>query len=462
MAEGAEVAVDLEGVSKAYRIYAHPRHRLLEALWRGRRSYHQDFWALRDVTFRVPRGSTLGIIGLNGSGKSTLLQVIAGIVRPTSGRVAVTGRIASLLELGAGFNPEFTGRENVLMQGAITGFGREETLERLPAIEAFAGIGDFIDQPVKTYSSGMFVRLAFAAAVHVDPEILLVDEALAVGDIAFQLQCIRRIKALQEAGTTILFVSHDTNAVKTLCGAAIFLDRGRLVTMGPADDTVNQYLSLIAAREARAAASPYRVLGEERGALAEQELAYRPAGDLGRPDEAHPDVYREDPDFPRRPNLFRHGTGDARIQNVELLDECGRPTDVVEFDRPVTLRVHIEFLKDVSSPVLGFLLRDRLGVDILGINTFAEGVPLGDRKAGEKLVVDFTTRLPLRPGYYSVAPALAYDAVTPRYLDWVDNALIFLLSAPSTKMPIYGLVYLNADIRVHQVPSASAFRVEPA
>jgi hypothetical protein len=317
--------------------------------------------------------------------------------------------------------------------------------ERLPAIAAFAEIGDFLDQPVKTYSSGMFVRLAFAAAVHVDPDVLLVDEALAVGDIAFQLRCIRRIRTLQESGKTILFVSHDTNTVKALCGSAVFLDHGQLVTMGPAEETVDRYLSFIAAREASASASPYQV-GAGASPPREGPGLARPAGGPGV-------AYREDPAFSRRPNFFRHGTGDARIENVELLDELGQPTEVAPFDRPVTLRIHLTFVRDVTDPILGFLLRDRLGVDILGINTYAEGVPLGERKAGERLVVDFETRLPLRPGPYTVAPALAYDAITPKYLDWVNNALLFQLSPPPGNMPVYGAVYLGTRIQVHRIPA---------
>src|SRR5262249_16883750 len=278
------------------------------ALWRGRRVYHRDFWALRNVTFRVRGGSTLGIIGMNGSGKSTLLQVIAGIVQPTQGRVTVRGRVASLPELGAGFNPEFTGRENVVMQGTVMGFPPEEFRDRLPSIAAFAEIGDFIDQPVKTYSSGMFVRLAFAAAIHVDPDILLVDEALAVGDAAFQHRCISKIKEFQRQGKTIAFVSHDMALVKAICTDAALLHAGRAVKIGPPGDIVSF----------------------SHGAVSTAAIGLAPPAAPRAPDVVHA-KFRPDPAFDRRSGLFRHGSGAARIRNVELLDAAETLLSTIAF-----------------------------------------------------------------------------------------------------------------------------------
>ncbi|HEV8306848.1 MAG TPA: ABC transporter ATP-binding protein [Methylomirabilota bacterium] len=424
-----EPAVDVQAVSKAYRIYGHPRHRLLEALWRGRRTYHQDFWALRDLTFRVEPGATFGIIGMNGSGKSTLLQIVAGIVQPTLGRVTVRGRVASLLELGAGFNHEFTGRENVVMHGAIMGFTREAMLARLPAIEAFAEIGEFIDQPVLTYSSGMFVRLAFAAAIHVDPDVLLVDEALAVGDAIFQHRCIRRIKEFQAEGKTILFVSHDIGMVKSICSAALFLHAGEARAVGDPGEVASLYHAHIANLEARRAESePVR-----------DDVPVR-TGSV---------VFRPDPTFDQRAGLFRHGTGAARIRNVEILDRRQQPLPAAEFDQEVVLRVHLEFYQAVDFCILGYYFRDKTGTDVIGTNTYEENASIPARKAGDTLVVDFRQRLPLMPGTYSVTAALAYSRYSPTYFDWIDNALVLEVLPPAGGKMIHSKVWLPIEIDVH-------------
>ncbi|HMH50497.1 MAG TPA: ABC transporter ATP-binding protein [Candidatus Acidoferrum sp.] len=423
-------AVDVEAVSKIYRIYAHPRHRLYEALWRGRRRYHRDFWALHNVNFRIRGGSTLGIIGMNGSGKSTLLQVVAGIVQPTHGRVAVQGRVASLLELGAGFNPEFTGRENVMMQGTILGFRSEETRARVPAIEAFAEIGHYFDQPVKTYSSGMFVRLAFAAAIHVDPAVLLVDEALAVGDAIFQHRCIRRIKELQEQGKTIVFVSHDIGTVQALCSEVLFMHAGEVRAFGDPADVANLYHAHIASLETR---SP----GPATAPLAAPALA--PTASVFRPDAT----------FDQRAGLFRHGTGAARIRNVELLNGNLRPLAAADFDAEIVLRVHVEFYQDVAECILGYLVRDKTGTNIIGTNTYEDHAPIPSRRAGETIVVDYRHRLPLAPGTYSVTTALAYNRYSATFFDWVDNALVFEVLPPTDGRMIHTKVWLPVQITLH-------------
>src|SRR5918997_3466814 len=242
-------ALRVEGVAKQYRIYERPSDRLVESLTRGRLRRHREFWALRDISFEVERGTTVGVVGPNGSGKSTLLQIVTGTLEPTHGQVWVEGRVAALLELGAGFNPEFTGVENVYMNTALLGWSRREAARRLPDIERFAEIGDFIHQPVKTYSSGMYVRLAFSIAVNTEPEVLVVDEALSVGDSIFQHRCTRRIKEMQQRGTTILFVSHEPTLVRALCSRAILLNAGRMMADGAPVDVLNRYQRLIMARE---------------------------------------------------------------------------------------------------------------------------------------------------------------------------------------------------------------------
>lgn len=239
------ISISVQDVSKKYRLYNSPQERFLEALHPFKKKYHREFWALKNVSFEVPKGKTVGIIGRNGSGKSTLLQIICSVLKPTSGEVAVNGRISSLLELGGGFNPEFTGRENVLMNGQITGFSAAEMKKRLPEIEAFADIGEFIDQPVKTYSSGMFVRLAFAAAINVDPDILIIDEALAVGDAKFQHKCYGKFLEFQKAEKTIVFVTHDADAIVKHCDSAILLERGEIIEAGEPKQIINYYIDLL-------------------------------------------------------------------------------------------------------------------------------------------------------------------------------------------------------------------------
>jgi lipopolysaccharide transport system ATP-binding protein len=242
-------AIEARHLSKIYRIYAHPQDRLKEFLIRGRRTYHQEFWALRDVSFHLPAGSTLGLIGDNGSGKSTLLQLIAGTLRPSAGMARVEGRVSAILELGAGFNPEFTGRENALMSGAIMGTPAREMERKLPEVAAFADIGDFFDQPVKIYSSGMYVRLAFAVATSVDPDILIIDEALSVGDQYFQKRCIDRIEGFRKAGKTVLFCSHSLYQIRMICDQAIWLKDGQIVEAGEVSRAVGAYENYLRERE---------------------------------------------------------------------------------------------------------------------------------------------------------------------------------------------------------------------
>lgn len=421
-------AIEVDRVSKAYRLYPTPRHRALELLTFGAKTYHTNFWALSNVSLRVPAGATLGLVGNNGSGKSTLLQVIAGIVSPTSGRVTVSGRISSLLELGAGFNPEFTGRENVELYGVVMGMSRKETLERLPAIQAFAGIGEFLDRPVKSYSSGMFVRLAFSAAIHVSPDILLVDEALAVGDVVFQHQCIRRIREMQAAGTTIVFVSHDMGMVRSICTEAVLLEGGRIVAHADPATIADIYHAKTASLEA-ATVTPrvVRANGDGAGSVA----------------------FHAEQGFDERVRLFRHGTGAAQIRSVELIDVQGRPVNAVEFGGEVILRVHVQYHQDAPFSILGFSIRDKTGTDIVGTNTHEENVPLPPRRAGDTVVVDFRQRLPLAQGTYSVTTALAYDPSKPNYFDWVDNALVLTVLPPQSGKIVHGKVGLPVDIAVH-------------
>jgi len=418
--------IELDDVTKRYKIYRNPRHRALEMLVPGVRRLHTDFWALRGITLTVERGETIGIVGVNGSGKSTLLQLLAGIIRPAGGRLEVHGRVSSLLELGAGFHPELTGRQNVEMFGTIIGLSLAEIRRRLPDIERFAGIGDFIEQPVKTYSSGMFVRLAFAAAIHVEPDILLVDEALAVGDAVFQHQCVRRIREMQAAGTTVIFVSHDAGMIKAVSSRVVLLDQGRMVAQGDPAEVASLYFARASAEIAKVQAAGASVtIGSPSGT---EEI---PGGSLEPQSQ-----------------LFRHGTGDAMIRRVELLDAGGRPTTAVGFNEEAVLRVHAEYMKAAPASIIGFSFRDRTGAELIGTNTFEEGVTLPAREPNSALTVDFRLRLPLAPGTYSVSSAIAPDRYTRAYYDWVDNALVVTVLPPSSGKAIHGQVWVPVEISV--------------
>ena len=408
------LAVGVENVSKQYRIYDRPSDRLAESLSRGRLRRHREFWALRDVSFEVQAGTTVGIIGQNGCGKSTLLQIISGTLTPTHGEVRSEGRIAALLELGAGFDPEFTGVENVFMNASLMGFSRRETTELLPNIERFAEIGQFINQPVKTYSSGMYVRLAFAIAASVEPDILVVDEALAVGDAVFQHRCIRRIKELHDRGSTILFVSHDTAAVRALCDRAILLNAGRMIADGNPADVLNDYQRIVMEREeAYDADTAVEESAGENGGRAPVQYTYR------------------------------HGDGSASIIKTELCDSAGRPVQIVETGAPLTANVTVRFNKEVEAPVIGFLIRNRLGIHAYGTNTKEQEIKLGTIGSGEVVSIRFSFRCWLGIDDYSIS--FAVHSAEGQAYDWVDGALFFrVVSATVTE----GVANLNATATV--------------
>lgn len=409
-------ALRIEGVSKQYRIYERPGDRLKESLTRGHWKAHREFWALRDVSFEVAAGTTTGIIGPNGSGKSTLLQVIAGTLEPTHGSVWREGRVAALLELGAGFNAEFTGIENVFMNAALMGFSRREAERLLPDIIRFAEIGDFIHQPVKTYSSGMYIRLAFAAAVSVAPQVLIVDEALAVGDAVFQHRCMRRIKQMQESGVTILFVSHDPGAVRALCSRAVLLSNGRVECDGKPAEVLNRYQRMIMARE-----EAY----EESQAASEEEF-----GD---------DIF-DDKAYPPLRCAYRHGDGSAETLSVEILDGERRPVEIVESGEPLLIRKRVRYHRDVETPVSGYLIRNRHGIHAYGTNTEKLHTDVGQVRRGEVIEVTFAFECWLAPGPYSLTVAEhSPDGIS---FDWADDVLFFHVTSAAT---MDGIANLSAS-----------------
>ena len=372
----------LQNVSKLYKLYRRPADRLREALPFNKRQFHTDFWALRDIGFQVEKGETLALVGPNGSGKSTLLQIVAGILQPTKGRVVTRGRIAALLELGAGFNPDFSGRENVFLNGEIMGLTRAEIERAMPSIEAFAEIGEFIARPVKEYSSGMYVRLAFATAIHVDPEILIVDEALAVGDAVFANRCVRKFQELRERKITVLFVSHDLGLVKQLSNRAILLLNGRMEAQGAPSDVINRYIGLVL---------------EKQQAPQERQQRFEAS--------------------------FRHGDGVGEILGVDLLNAAGDPATTVAGGETVTVRVRSRFHHPACDPMVGILIRNRIGMDVYGTNTRIEKKNLGSYQPGDELEVDFHFACWLTPQQYTLT--VATQSPDGSSHDWLDDVISF-------------------------------------
>lgn len=420
-------AVEFHGVSKSYPIYDTPGDRLKELISFRRRHYHRDFWALRDLNFEVRRGETFCIIGENGSGKSTLLQLVAGILQPTSGELRVNGRVSALLELGSGFNPEFTGRENVYLNAAILGFSRKEIDRRYRDIEEFAEIGDFIDRPVKTYSSGMVVRLAFAVAIHVDPEILLVDEALAVGDLYFRQRCMRKVHELRSRGITILFVSHSTGDVKALGDRTLWLDGGRIRELGDTDKVVAKYLAAMVEKD-----SVYLTLRHKA-----------PLSSSAGPVRA-PEVVEGIPNIDHR-----YGDGRAEVIGIAVLDPYGRRLQVIEPLSRIVVRISVRAHDEIALPIVGFMLRNHLGIDFSGTNTAREGLDLPPMRPGDVYTVDFHVDVPeFYPSEFSFSPAIADGTLTSyKMCDWIDNAVVVQMG--HSEGQIYGYLHLPCRVELN-------------
>ena len=347
---GEEIAISLNNVSKCFKRYARPVDRLKEILFPNK-SYAQEFWALRDISFEIMKGETMGIIGRNGAGKSTLLQLICGTLTPTSGEVQVNGRVSALLELGAGFNPEFTGRENVYMNGAIMGLSKTEVSERFDNVAAFADIKDFIDQPVKTYSSGMYVRLAFASAIHVDPDILIVDEALAVGDMFFQAKCMARMRRMMESGVTVLFVSHDTISVKGLCQRGVFLENGELKKIGKASDVVATYISLVHGDMNQ----ELKLQVEDNKDKSERSKKAKKDNQVVSNSVISKIFVSTDQEMEFAEGYHRYGEGGAKVLDIKLLDSHNLPTSELESREEFTIQASILFNKDLPTFCFGYL-----------------------------------------------------------------------------------------------------------
>jgi len=457
-------AVSVRDLKKKYRLFASPSERLKEALHPLRKQFHREFWALNGVTFDVPIGQTLGILGANGSGKSTLLQIIAGILRPTSGSLRVDGKVAALIELGTGFNPEFTGRDNALLNGSILGISPNDMLTRLPEIEAFADIGAFFDQPVKTYSSGMFVRLAFAVAINVDADILIVDEALAVGDAKFKNKCYERFTSLQKRGKTIIVVTHDVSMVANHCDRAIVLDHGVGVFDGAPATAIDRYFELLYpsrgavenAPVSRAAVSA-EIADETKTVIAEE----RPTATFWN-SKIRSDQCRLHGSY--NPHEVRYGNGKAEIIDYLLLSSDGRDEQTFFPDASVRLLVKVAVARDVSKFIAGFALKSIDGVGVYGTNT---GSALLDHpisvRAGDVEFFEFGFRPNLMPGDYFLDLGIAEDdGTTPGSVIEVRRSLCHIVVLPRGRTSFSGLVDLSLHFVHHRLGDALAGLAEQA
>ncbi|MBN6775251.1 ABC transporter ATP-binding protein [Pseudomonas granadensis] len=431
----SEIAIKVQNLSKCYEIYDKPRDRLLQMLSRGRKKYCREFWALHDVSFEIRKGETVGIVGKNGSGKSTLLQILCGTLNPTGGTVETHGRIAALLELGSGFNPEFTGRENVYLNATILGLSKEEIDEKYDAIIEFADIGEFINQPVKTYSSGMLVRLAFSVQAQVEPDILIVDEALAVGDAKFQARCFDRLKKLKENGTSILLVTHSSEQIVTHCDKAFLLNDGVQLEQGEPRTVVNRYLDLLFGKTRNS------VVTEHEPTVDAMETYHTPEGGL--------DVFDTHANY--NPNEYRWGDRAATIIDFHLSADGQEYPVAVDTGSKLKLTVFVKFDTDLVCPILGMTIKTKEGVTVYGVNS--ETLDSPDFRAfgrkGDIVEVELSIACELAPGDYFISLGVSTkegEEVTPRDRRY-DS--VHLQVRPTDKF--FGLVNLDSSIRAKKV-----------
>ncbi|MGG1637079.1 ABC transporter ATP-binding protein [Paenibacillus sp. NRS-1760] len=370
-----EFVIEVRNLTKKYKLYDKPSDRLKEALNPVKKKYHKDFGALKDVSFSLKKGEALGIIGKNGSGKSTLLKIITGVLTPTSGSVNVNGRISALLELGAGFNPEYTGLENIYLNATIMGISNEEVDARLDDILSFADIGEFINQPVKSYSSGMFARLAFAVAINVDPDILIVDEALAVGDIHFQAKCYRKFDEFKEQGKTILFVTHSLDSIIRYCTSAIVLNEGELINQGSPKEMVDIFKKIITKSKTR---------NNVKDTTKESNSNWK--GEM----EIHP-------------HRLEYGDKQIEIVDYGIFNEANELNTTLQSDEMTTFKMKIHFHQDISNPIFAYTIKDVKGLEIAGSNSWYDSVLTGDYRQGDEVIVTFVHQLNLQHGDYMLS-----------------------------------------------------------
>jgi len=446
-----DIAIRASHLSKCYHIYNNPHDRLKQfvaprlqrLVGRQPKQYFHEFWALNDVSFEIKKGETVGIIGRNGSGKSTLLQLICGTLTPSNGQVEINGRVAALLELGSGFNPEFTGRENVYMNAAVLGLSNEEIDIQYNDIVAFADIGEFIEQPVKTYSSGMMVRLAFAVIAHVDADILVIDEALAVGDAFFTQKCMRFLRNFMKKGA-VLFVSHDTGSVKNLCSYALWLEKGKVIQEGLPKEVCELYLeAFYEAEQGKSSTTKLRAIknpDDDALPLKDHRMELINASNLRNDLQ----IFKFDPD------AASFGKGGAQICDARILDENEHTLAWIVGGEKVILRIIVEVYQDLDSPIIGFFVKDRLGQALFGDNTFLSYKENTVHcKKGDVLKTDFIFYMPLLPsGAYSITIAIANGTQeTHEQHQWIHDAIVFQSESSSVASGLIGIPMLEIKLQ---------------
>lgn len=381
----SDIAIRVNDVSKMYKLYNNPMDRLKESLGLSRKKAYKEHYALHHVDIEIKKGETVGIIGTNGSGKSTMLKIITGVLNPTEGNVEITGRISALLELGAGFNPEYTGIENVYLNGTMLGFTKEEIDERLDNILKFADIGDFVYQPVKSYSSGMFVRLAFAVAINIDPEILIVDEALSVGDVFFQNKCYRKFEEFKQQGKTILFVSHDLGSISRYCDRAILLNKGEKIAEGLPGAIIDKYKKVLVNQL------------DENGAVNTAAAAATAETQKTAVGE-EPQVWRSN--YVINPDSQEYGDKGVTFEDFAIIDKNNTYTNNLIKGEQFTIKLKIKANEDVEDPIVAFTIRDLRGTEVTGTNTMYEKATIGPLRSGEERIITFTQNLDIQGGEY--------------------------------------------------------------
>lgn len=379
----SEPVIKVTGLGKKYAVYNKPSDRLKEALSLSHKQCHTPFAALDDINFEVSKGECLGIIGTNGSGKSTLLKLITGVLTPSSGTMEINGKISALLELGAGFNQEYTGLENIYLNGTMVGYSREEIDSKVSEIVEFAEIGEFIDRPVKTYSSGMFARLAFAVAINVDPDILIVDEALSVGDIFFQAKCYRKFNEFKERNKTIIFVSHDLSSVLKYCDRCLLLNKGKQISLGSSKDVVDIYRKILVNQ-----------YDEEEKVLPAEEAAPESQSDDGT-------LWKDMVTL--NPNYIEYGEKQGEIEDVGVFDENGNLTNSIYKGSSFTVKMRIRFNEELENPIFAYTIKDLKGTEITGTNTMLEDAVVEKAERGKRVTVKFTQKMPLQGGQYLIS-----------------------------------------------------------
>ena len=425
----SDIAIKVDHVSKLYKLYDKPSDRFKEALGLTKEKKYKEHFALSDVYFEVKKGETVGIIGTNGAGKSTILKIITGVLNPTSGKVDVSGRISALLELGAGFNMEYTGIENIYLNGTMMGYTREEVDAKVQTILDFADIGDFVYQPVKTYSSGMFVRLAFAVAINIDPEILIVDEALSVGDVFFQAKCYHKFDEFKEAGKTILFVSHDLGSIAKYCDRVVLLNKGKKMAEGEPKEIIDLYKQVLVSQ------AENRELDEEQPTVSDS---------TDTQDTTNEGHWKDT--LMLNPNVLEYGDKEAEIIDFAIIDDKNRITNNIQKNTDFRIRMKVKFHKDIEDPIFAFTIKDLQGTEVTGTNTMYEKTDIGFVKAGEEKVIEFSQNMNLQGRNY----LLSFGCVGYHENDFVvynrlyDVCNINVISDKNT----VGFYDMNSTVRV--------------